>query len=324
MKTPYFFSRAAWMLILFIVGLFPAIALSRSWPLPPPGSRLVGENAFYVVQNDGKSLEAIAKQYSTGLLALRQANPGVDPWLPRPGSVLTIPQQTLLPDLPREGIIINLPELRLYYFPPGENRVEIYPIGIGQLGGDTLTPTMTTTVSEKRANPTWTPTANIRARYRAQGIELPAVVPAGPENPMGHHAIRLAAFGGVYLIHGTNADFGIGMRVSSGCIRLRDGDIEALYRQVSPGTKVTIIDTPVKTSREPDGALWLEVHQPLSQSLDDDPQTIPVLLNDQDKQIIDSVHASRIVSTEVLVRRAGMPVNISHPQRPSAPFINKI
>lgn len=324
MKTPYFFSRAAWMLILFIVGLFPAIALSRSWPLPPPGSRLVGENAFYVVQNDGKSLEAIAKQYSTGLLALRQANPGVDPWLPRPGSVLTIPQQTLLPDLPREGIIINLPELRLYYFPPGENRVEIYPIGIGQLGGDTLTPTMTTTVSEKRANPTWTPTANIRARYRAQGIELPAVVPAGPENPMGHHAIRLAAFGGVYLIHGTNADFGIGMRVSSGCIRLRDGDIEALYRQVSPGTKVTIIDTPAKTSREPDGALWLEVHQPLSQSLDDDPQTIPLLLNDQDKQIIDSAHASRIVSTEVLVRRAGMPVNISPPQRPSAPFINKI
>ena len=54
---------------------------------------------------------------------------------------------------------------------------------------------------------TWTPTANIRARYKAQGIELPAVVPAGPDNPMGHHAIRLAAYGGVYLLHGTNADF---------------------------------------------------------------------------------------------------------------------
>lgn len=46
---------------------------------------------------------------------------------------------------------------------------------------------------------------------------------------MGHHAIRLAAYGGVYLLHGTNADFGIGMRVSSGCIRLRDGDIETLF-----------------------------------------------------------------------------------------------
>lgn len=311
MPTPLYFSRSLWMLILFAVGFFPTLALSRSWPLPPPESRLVGENTFHVVQNDGNSLESIAKQYSVGLLALRQANPGVDPWLPRPGSVLTIPQQTLLPDQPRDGIIINLPELRLYYFPPGESRVEIYPIGIGQLGGDTFTPTMTTTVSEKRANPTWTPTANIRARYLARGIELPAVVPAGPENPMGHHAIRLAAFGGVYLIHGTNADFGIGMRVSSGCIRLRDGDIEALYRQVSPGTKVTIIDTPVKTSREPDGLLWLEVHQPLSQSLEDDPQTLPLSMNDRDRQVISSADANQAVSTEVLSRRAGMPVNIS-------------
>ncbi|WP_432763845.1 L,D-transpeptidase family protein [Escherichia coli] len=85
--------------------------------------------------------------------------------IPRAGSVLTIPLQTLLPDAPREGIVINIAELRLYYYPPGKNSVTVYPIGIGQLGGDTLTPTMVTTVSDKRANPTWTPTANIRARY---------------------------------------------------------------------------------------------------------------------------------------------------------------
>lgn len=148
--------------------------------------------------------------------------------------MLTIPLQTLLPDAPREGIVINLAELRLYYYQPWTNSVTVYPIGIGQLGGDTLTPTMVTTISDKRANPTRTPTANIRARYKANGIDLPAVVPAGPDNPMGHHAIRLAAYGGVYLLHGTNADFGIGMRVSSGCIRLRDGDIETLFRQVKP------------------------------------------------------------------------------------------
>lgn len=110
----------------------------------------------------------------------------------------------------------------------------VYPIGIGQLGGDTITPTMVTTVSDKRANPTRTPTANIRARYKAMGIDLPAVMPAGPDNPMGHHAIRPAAYGGVYLLHGTNADFGIGMRVSSGCIRLRDDDIKALYNEITP------------------------------------------------------------------------------------------
>ena len=80
--------------------------------------------------------------------------------------------------------MLNIAELRLYYYPPGQNSVTVYPIGIGQLGGDTLTLTMVTTVSDKRANPTWTPTANIRARYKAMGIDLPAVVPAGPNNPM--------------------------------------------------------------------------------------------------------------------------------------------
>ncbi len=86
--------------------------------------------------------------------ALLQANPGVDPYVPRAGSVLTIPLQTLLPDAPREGLVINLAELRLYYYPPGKNEVTVYPIGIGQLGGTTITPTMVTTVSDKRANPT--------------------------------------------------------------------------------------------------------------------------------------------------------------------------
>lgn len=90
------------------------------------------------------------KKYNVGFLALLQANPGVDPYVPRAGSVLTIPLQTLLPDAPREGIVINIAELRLYYYPPGKNSVTVYPIGIGQLGGDTLTPTMVTTVSDKR------------------------------------------------------------------------------------------------------------------------------------------------------------------------------
>ncbi|MBD5753200.1 L,D-transpeptidase family protein, partial [Citrobacter freundii] len=256
-----------WLAFFTLAATF-ALALpaqANTWPLPPPGSRLVGQNTVHVVEDNGGSLEAIAKKYNVGFLALLQANPGVDPYVPRPGSVLTIPLQTLLPDAPREGIVINLAELRLYYYQPGTNSVTVYPIGIGQLGGDTLTPTMVTTISDKRANPTWTPTANIRARYKANGIDLPAVVPAGPDNPMGHHAIRLAAYGGVYLLHGTNADFGIGMRVSSGCIRLRDGDIETLFRQVTPGTKVNIINTPIKASVEPNGVRLVEVHQPLSE-----------------------------------------------------------
>lgn len=177
MMTSSRFTR--WLTLLALAAAV-AVALpagANTWPLPPPGSNVVGENRFHVVENDGGSLEAIAKKYNVGFLALLQANPGVDPYVPRAGSVLTIPLQTILPDAPRQGIVINLAELRLYYYPPGKNEVTVYPIGIGQLGGDTLTPTMVTTVSDKRANPTWTPTANIRARYKAQGIDLPAVVP---------------------------------------------------------------------------------------------------------------------------------------------------
>jgi len=300
-----------------LVALLATLALAlptraNTWPLPPAGSRLVGENRFHVVENDGGSLEAIAKKYNVGFLALLQANPGVDPYVPRAGSVLTIPLQTLLPDAPREGIVINLAELRLYYYPPGKNEVTVYPIGIGQLGGDTLTPTMVTTVSDKRANPTWTPTANIRARYKAQGIDLPAVVPAGPENPMGHHAIRLAAYGGVYLLHGTNADFGIGMRVSSGCIRLRDNDIETLFRVIQPGTKVNIMNTPIKVSEEPGGVRLVEVHQPLSKQLNDDPQTLPIVLNAAQQGF--KASADEVVMERAMEARSGMPVDVTpHP-----------
>jgi L,D-transpeptidase YcfS len=303
-----------WLALVAVVAALALPAHANTWPLPPPGSRLVGQNQFHVVQDNGGSLEAIAKKYNVGFLALLQANPGVDPYVPRAGSVLTIPLQTLLPDAPREGLVINLAELRLYYYPPGKNEVTVYPIGIGQLGGDTLTPTMVTTVSDKRANPTWTPTANIRARYKAMGIELPAVVPAGPDNPMGHHAIRLAAYGGVYLLHGTNADFGIGMRVSSGCIRLRDNDIKTLFNKITPGTRVNIINTPIKASVEPNGSRLVEIHQPLSKHLDDDPQTLPIVLNAEMLAFKEAPLTDRPVMERAIELRSGMPIDVTRHQ----------
>jgi len=299
------------LLSLFISICITQPTLAITLPLPHDGGRLIGNNVFYKVENNGGSLEDIARKFNVGLLALKQANPGVDPFLPRPGSVLTIPGQLLLPDEQREGIVINLAELRLYFYPPGKNEVTIYPIGIGQLGGTTVTPTMITRVSEKRQNPTWTPTANIRARYRAMGIELPAVVPAGPDNPMGLYAIRLAAFGGVYLIHGTNADFGIGMRVTSGCIRLRDDDIQDLFNRVAIGTRVNIITAPVKIAVEPNGLRWVEVHQPLSLHIDDDPRTTPIILDEQMGEFKRSVKTDGAGMSRAITYRFGMPVNVT-------------
>jgi len=282
---------------------------AAEYPLPAADSRLIGENQLYTVPNDGRSLESIAAQFQTGLLGMLEANPGTDPWLPKAGSQLVIPGQMLLPDTKREGIVVNVAELRLYYYPKDENKVVVYPIGIGQLGANT--PAMITRISQKIPNPTWTPTPNIRKRYAAEGKTLPVTIPAGPDNPMGLYALRLAWGKGHYLIHGTNADFGIGMRVSSGCIRLRPDDIESLFNSVPEGTRVQIINQPVKYAVEPDGKRYLEVHQPLSHSEKDDPQTLPIALTTKTKKFISSELSDREVVKEALTRRSGMPVLVN-------------
>jgi L,D-transpeptidase YnhG len=110
-------------------------------------------------------------------MLILEANDTIAPVQPKPGTQVLIPSQMLLPDVPREGIVVNLAELRLYYFPPGENQVQVYPLGIGQLGLET--PEMTTRVGQKIPNPTWTPTAGIRARSLEKGVTLPAVVRPG-------------------------------------------------------------------------------------------------------------------------------------------------
>lgn len=298
--------------ILFATTLTAGLgaSLAAEYPLPPDNSRLIGENTAYLVPNDGKPLEAIAAKYQIGLIAMLEANPGVDPLLPKPGTVLTIPSQMLLPATKREGIVINLAELRLYYYPKNQNKVVVYPIGIGQLGRNT--PEMVTSISQKIPNPTWTPTPNIRKVYlKEQGITLPGVVPAGPENPMGLFAMRLAAGQGHYLIHGTNANFGIGMRVSSGCIRLRPDDIEALFNSVPKGTRVQVINQPIKYDVEPDGKRYIEVHQPLSHTAKDDPQTMPLALSQAMKKFSVSDETNRDVVTGAIRRRSGMPVIVN-------------
>ncbi|HEF8773674.1 L,D-transpeptidase family protein [Providencia manganoxydans] len=303
--------------VLTAASLFVASALlspvqAMDYPLPDGNTRLIGENSIYVVPNDGRSLEMIASEHQIGLLAMLEANPGTDPYLPEAGKELIIPSQMLLPSTQRSGIVLNLAELRLYYYPAGKDEVVVYPIGIGQLGRDT--PEMVTSVSQLIKDPTWTPTANIRKNYAKEGITLPAVVPAGPDNPMGLYALRLSYGHGEYLIHGTNADFGIGMRVSSGCIRLRPDDIEALFKTVPKGTRVQVVNQPVKYSKEPDGSYYIEVHQPLSKKPSDDPQTMPIALSDDFKRFLENEEIDKALVEKELARRSGLPVKVNKGQ----------
>lgn len=94
------------------------------------------------------------------------------------------------------------------------------------------------------------------------GDPLPAVVPAGPDNPLGTHALRLSR--PQYLIHGTNKPTGVGMRVSHGCIRLYPEDIARLFPRVPVGAPVRIVNQPYVAGRL-DGRLYLEAHEPLAE-----------------------------------------------------------
>ncbi|RTZ18181.1 LysM peptidoglycan-binding domain-containing protein [Vibrio aquaticus] len=248
---------------VLLLACLSSSAFGATYELPAEGSSIVGRTQYHQVK-EGDTLANIAKQYDVGFLSLMAANKGIDPFLPPEDFVLTIPTQVILPNVDREGIVINVAELRLYYFEPEKNLVHIFPVGIGRVGRDT--PEMTTKISQKRPNPTWTPPTSIRKEYLAKGIELPAVVPAGPENPLGEYALRLAHGAGDYLIHGTNKDFGIGLRVSSGCIRMDPKDIEWLFPQVQLGEKVQVINEPIKVALEPDRSVFLEAHEPLTRS----------------------------------------------------------
>ncbi|MBR9870334.1 MAG: L,D-transpeptidase family protein [Gammaproteobacteria bacterium] len=197
----------------------------------------------------------IGNELALGYLELVKANPGIDPWLPGEGTQITLPRMYVLPDSAREGIVINLAEYRLYYFTGGG--VQVYPVGVGT--EDNPSPLTNAKVTMPLESPAWYPPASIRAEYEASGDYLPRMIPPGPDNPLGTHALMLSEKG--YLIHGTNKKFGVGMAVSHGCFRMYNEDISRFAYQVSKGTPVQVIREPVKVGLS-GGEIWLEVHRP--------------------------------------------------------------
>lgn len=310
--------KRASLITLLLLGSLGAVNSARAvdYPLPPAGSRLIGQNQTYTIQEGDKNLQAIARRFNTAAHLILETNNTIAPVYPAPGTVITIPSQMLLPDTPREGIVVNLAELRLYYFPPGENSVQVYPLGIGQLGLET--PVTTTRISQKIPNPTWTPPAGIRARSLAQGIKLPPVVPAGPNNPLGRFALRLGVGNGEYLIHGTSAPDSVGLRVSSGCMRMNAPDIKALFSQVRVGTRVQIINEPVKFAVEPDGRRYVEVHRPLAAIEGDNPQILPIPQSAGLASFVAESGSDKALVDKAMSRRAGIPVAVSVGATPSA------
>jgi L,D-transpeptidase ErfK/SrfK len=164
--------------------------------------------------------------------------------------------------------------MRLFYF-TAENgasataklpatKVTSHPIGIGAQGW--ATPIAEAKVVQKVHDPVWYVPASVRKEHLGWGEKLPSVVPPGPDNPLGEYALTLSLPS--YLIHGTNKPAGVGMRSSHGCIRLYPEDIEELFGRVARGTHVRIVNQPVLAGWR-GGALYLEVHRPLTEDARD-------------------------------------------------------
>lgn len=242
---------------LMLCAVLAATAAASSYILPDSGNSLIGEPIGMTVTYEDR-FATLALRYDLGFEELRHANPDVDPWIPGEGAHVVLPTQYILPPGPRAGVVINLPEYRLYYYPKHGGTVYTFPIGIGRTGFKT--PAATTRIVAKIINPSWYPTASARKEHLEVGDKLPSVVPPGPDNPLGHLALQLALPS--YFVHGTNKPFGVGQRVSHGCVRLYPDDIQTLGDAAPIGTQVRIIDQPFKLGWN-NGVLLLEVHPPL-------------------------------------------------------------
>lgn len=312
--------RALATLVLAVTA-YSQSASAVVYTLPAANSRLLGENLEITVPQDSKlPLEAFAAQYQMGLSNILEANPGVDVYLPKGGTKLIIPQQLILPDAPREGVVINSAEMRLYYYPKGTKTVVVLPVGVGELGKDTPI-NWTTAVERKKDGPTWTPTKKMHEESVAAGSPLPTIFPAGPDNPMGLYALYI---GRLYAIHGTNANFGIGLRVSHGCVRLRADDIKWLYDNVPVGTRVQFIDQPIKATVEPDGSRLVEVHNPLSQTEEqfNSREPVPLTITPVVNKVVSDASVDTAAMENALKARTGMPVKVNGAadNAPSAPI----
>ncbi|NNE37330.1 MAG: L,D-transpeptidase family protein [Gammaproteobacteria bacterium] len=260
--------------------------------------------------NYEQTLPDIARLHNLGYHEIKLANPDVDTWLPGEEERIVLPKHFVLPVASHEGIIINIPEMRLYYFPPSSDeksrQVITHPIGIGREGWST--PYINTKIIQKNRDPHWYPPESVREHYAQDGKILPKVVKPGPENPLGRFAMRLGLPS--YLIHGTNRPFGVGMRVSSGCIRLYPEDIESLFNQITLGTRVNIVNQPYKV-----GVIGNSIYLEANPFLEEDAELFDGNLTSVVKMLVklsgdDIYNIDWDLAKSVIDEQSGLPVEI--------------
>jgi L,D-transpeptidase ErfK/SrfK len=296
---------------LFCAFIVSGFACADTFIQPPDDTDIIG-NLQYIRAHENETLLDIARNNDIGQKEIIIANPDVDRWLPKNSPVVTLPKRYLLPDAERTGLVLNLPEMRIYYFYKSEYtnipQVITHPVSVGRM--DWETPLGKTTIISKQKDPSWRPPQSLKDEAIAEGDEpLPDVVLPGPDNPLGRYAMRLGIPG--YLLHSTNKPFGVGMRVTHGCLRMYPEDIEQLFDDVPVGTQVQIVNQPVKLGWLSE-TLYIEIHPVLEenqQKTTNDLQTVLNLIADYtaDRPVKLSGSALRLA----VEKQDGIPVAIS-------------
>jgi L,D-transpeptidase ErfK/SrfK len=290
----------AWIFLIIYTTLFFTAPVAAEVYSFDNDNTVIGINKTYSIKND-ESLIEIARKFGLGYNEIVNANPNLDPFVPGTNMPVKIPASWVLPDVASyNGIVINLSEMRLYYFfrKLGSTLVRTFPIGIGSEGTDT--PVGDFRVIEKMERPSW----NVPESIREKNPKLPKVVPPGPNNPLGSHALRLSSPS--ILIHGTNKPYGIGRRVSHGCIRLYPEDISKLFWLVPNGAKVAIVRQPIKVGVK-NNKIYIEVHMDKYLKINYFNEAAGLL---RKKKLFEYISREKFISA--LREKSGIPVEISN------------
>jgi L,D-transpeptidase ErfK/SrfK len=265
-------------ILLFWTALNAGFAHADTFIQPPDDVDVIGSLQF-IQAHENETLLDIARNNDIGQKEILIANPGVDRWLPKNNPVVRLPKRYVLPDAERTGLVLNLPEMRLYYFHQSiytkMPQIITHPVSVGRM--DWETPLGNTKIASKQKDPSWRPPQSLKDEAIAAGDEpLPDVVLPGPDNPLGRYAMRLGIPG--YLLHSTNKPYGVGMRVTHGCLRMYPEDIEQLFEDVPVGTPVQIVNQPVKLGWLAD-TLYIEIHPALEENQQTPGNDLQTVLN---------------------------------------------
>ena len=272
---------------------------------------VIGSPRTYTVQHKDTLLD-IARFFDLGYNEITAAHPDIDPWIPKKGSTLSIPTFWILPKSRFKGMVVNIPEMRMYYYPPEDKRIDqrvvlTYPVGLGR--EEWPTPRTPFRIRGKTANPTWVIPQSIKEeRIKEKGWSENSIAGGIAENPLGKYRLELSLSqaSGAYAIHGTNNPWAVGRLVTHGCIRLYPEDIARFFDIVRVGSPGELTYQPVKIGMQ-HGRVYIEAHPDIY-------NLVPDLWGEALRVVQDSGWAplvDQLLLIKVLRDQFGIPVDVT-------------